>query len=203
MNETIRKFGPLAAVFAVLGYLSWEQLGGQDQPFDLGGSKTVRLERKLLEPDVPPPSSRNPLKPVMLDQADGVFDPATGKFINAPLASIEVAPKATPSEIAAGFHLQGTSYGNQQKSALINDRVCLIGQPVPSKSDHECTLEKVERDFVILALGDQTVRLGYDNVTIRDKETSGVGMPAVPKMIRQLNALFSSIGRSPTHETQN
>ena len=203
MNHLIRKFGPLVAVFAVLTWLCWEQLGGEESALDLGGAQAAKLARELLNPVVPSPSKRNPFVLVNRKPKDDP-DGRPSEHSGAPLVSIEVAKPIEPEAIVSEFSLQGICYGGRLKNAVINGKLCVEGELVPSNSTYECVLKKIKKDYVIIEIAANKIQLGYNGATILKRAGSkSIGIPEVPEFLNGLNTLFSLVGEGVDQAQQN
>lgn len=191
MSGMLRNFGPLAAVFAAVAWLCWEHVGEAPAPLDQPERTLTKIERKLLEPELPQPSGRNPLAPVAaLVEAEPNGQPTADGAPNLG----ETSSLAAPAAKAVKFKLRGTFVSGRRKSALIDDWLCFEGEQLPAQQKAKdapgasagaeaapasnapatsYTLTLVERDYVVLSQTDQEIRLDYSPNGERGRERNG------------------------------
>lgn len=222
MKALFRRSGPLAAVLATVIWLSWESADSRPAPREAAAGSISRIEPKLLTPAVSPPNQRNPLRPVGPIPADAqdvgkkpqeapstvtkgtgvssLTEHGGGRVTAALARTTNSAAPVVPTKVAKDLKLRGTSVSGQRKSALINKRLYFEGDRLPSPLDpgQTCTLTRVARDSVVLALADREMILTYEGVTVRARAGS-----AAQSSLPDAAQVFGTLGRLVTQLIPN
>lgn len=194
MKTLLRKLGPVMAVFLAATWMCYGHLWSNTSEIDLGDENMTRLNRELLQPEVPPPVLRDPLSPVKQpEQVTAVEEETLESFEEQVVEAFEPV-SLSPEKLAAAFTLNGTFVSTQQKSALINDELCFEGDAVtmPLASNKLCLLAQVEQDHVVLDVEEMKIKLGYDLVSVHvSKPTVAPQAATVPGFLRRMNNLLT------------
>jgi hypothetical protein len=181
MPAKLSKIAPIAAVVAILGYLSWPYL---DDP----AAAKSKIAAKIGEPLA---TLLNP-KPAGDVRADlfeipKVIGPTTAKKTSTstsgnPAAAAKKSASAHGDELK-NFVLTGTYVAGGRRYAIINGSLYSEGEQVASSgrgtksSPAVCTVSRVEIDKVVLSFQGETKELHYaDPVAPPDPRNKSAGM---------------------------
>lgn len=155
-QETLVKYGPSLAVIGTALYLGWPPA----EPLDLGDStvraKTVRWKKADLQSPLREELVlADPFREVLIAKPSAPKRTPTGQLVPA------VPTGPTEPELRAGLLVGGIGAAANTRWAIINDRVCRVGDsiPVAELKDVRATIEAIESDHVIARTSGRTLKL--------------------------------------------
>ena len=200
MHAAIRKIAPLGAVLTAFTWLCWDHVLAPAGVLDSSDGAVAKLERERLNPVLPAPSPRNPLRTA---KAPSPVAAPTAQAVRPPVAAGQAEPRSNGKSLPAPtdssswakeLKLRGTFVSGSRPSALINRQLCFEGDPVlrgEGESAAICKVSRVEANRVVLATEDQEIQLGYDGVTVLDSSSRAT---TLPDLVRNLSPLFTLFG---------
>ncbi|MEL6105930.1 MAG: hypothetical protein AAFU85_07835 [Planctomycetota bacterium] len=155
-QEALVKYGPSLAVIGTALYLGWPPA----EPLDLGDStvraKAVRWKKGDLEsPRRGELSVADPFREVLIAKPSVQKLTPVGEIVPA----IPMGP--TETELRAGLLVGGIGTAATTRWAIINDKVCRVGDsiPVAEVRDVRATIEAIEADHVIARVSGRTLKI--------------------------------------------
>jgi hypothetical protein len=176
MHPKVKQHGPATAVMALVAWCCWTQVS-ESRPLlpDMGPATSEKIELRSLNPEIEPPSARDPFAPpvIPVDEAP-----------TSPVCEIEVEPPPAPvfdvRLLLASFRLDATVVSKNQRLAMINGQVYREGQSIDMDElpDVDCHIQQVLPDSVLLQIEQVTHKLDYTGAA-----PSSTSTPAPPEAI--------------------
>lgn len=158
MNASLQKYGPPAVVIAITLYLGWPP----SKPLDLGDevvrAKSVRWKASELEvPRLPRKANKDPFEKVLV-AATPQLVASTGR-----VESVEPETPRGPTELdlQKGLKLAGIAQIDSHRWAIVNQRVCCVGDKIAviGLSDASAELCEIHSDHIKVKLQELTATI--------------------------------------------
>ncbi|QEG01800.1 hypothetical protein Mal15_58810 [Stieleria maiorica] len=178
MNVALQKYGPPTVVIAIALYLGWPPPAPLDLGEDVVRAKSVRWKiSDLQSPSLPTVIGKDPFAAVLVEPTSG--DPATTAKTPESVPDEPTGP--TPADLHVGLRLGGIAQTDHHRWAIINGRVCKIGDqlPVIGFTDLSATVRDIAADHVTVVAGPLTVELKQQERKPRSGKTTNASPPAV------------------------
>jgi hypothetical protein len=170
MQKLLAKTAPLGVMTVCVLWCCWSQLRERTPLLAATEAKLPRIERKLLHPELSPPSERDPFL-----QPKPAPPPASEKV--AAVKETKEEPTIDPRTLLPSIRLDATMPGSRPM-AVINGQIVSAGERIVLKdaSDVPCRLQRVLADGVVVQFEHEAFLIGY-----LDASTGGAERAADPQ----------------------
>ncbi|WP_182870838.1 hypothetical protein [Stieleria mannarensis] len=180
MNVALQKYGPPAVVIAIALHLGWPPSAPLDLGEDVVRAKSVRWKvSDLQSPSRPAAINKDPFAAVLVETS--AADSETHATTDESVPDEPIGP--TPEDLHVGLRLGGIAQTDHHRWAIINGRVCKIGDrlPVIGLNDLSATIRDIAADHVTVVAGPLTVQLKQQERKSRSGKTPHASAPSPPQ----------------------
>ncbi|MDV6031267.1 MAG: hypothetical protein F9B45_14425 [Phycisphaera sp. RhM] len=170
MNVHVQKYAPPCAVLAIALYLGWPPEAPLDLGEDVVRAKSVRWKVADLEtPPLPTVISKDPFAAVLVQRpsADASEADASGATPEEPLGP-------TDQDLRNGLRLGGIAQTDHHRWAILNGRVCKLGDQVPvlGLDNVSATIREIASDHVTVVADSLTIQIKREERPKRSTDAS-------------------------------